>query len=171
MFYTAVPTTPDKHLTVPSTPDVFHTAVPQTPLLPPTEQVDNAELNKREKQQRLNMIKVSLSLLKIQRDEALARNDKEAAMMAMRSLDNSNEEKWRLEKDLENCNISSESFEDQEKGDDDEDNDNNEAVPESNDTITKVQEEDNNDDDENNVCQDFACKQCGDVQVKMVKKT
>ena len=81
-------------------------------------------------------------------------------MMAMRSLDNSNEEKWRLEKDLENCNISSESFEDQEKGDDDEDNDNNEAVPESNDTITKVQEEDNNDDDENNVCQDFACKQC-----------
>ena len=37
VFYTAVPTTPDKHLTVPSTPDVFHTAVPQTPLLPPTE--------------------------------------------------------------------------------------------------------------------------------------
>ena len=81
-------------------------------------------------------------------------------MMAIRSMNNSNEEKWRLEKDLENCNISSESFEDQEKGDDDEDNDNNEAVPESNDTITKVQEEDNNDDDENNVCQDFACKQC-----------
>ena len=72
-------------------------------------------------------------------------------MMAMRSLDNSNEEKWRLEKDLENCNISSESFKDQEKGDDDEDNDNNEAVLESNDTITEVQEEDNNDDDENNV--------------------
>ena len=117
------------------------------------------------------MIKVSLSLLKIQRDEALARNNKKAAMMAIRSMNNSNEEKWRLEKNLENCIISSESFEDQEKGDDDEDNDNNEAVPESNDTITKVQEEDNNDDDENNVCQDFACKQCGDVQVKMVKKT
>ena len=62
------------------------------------------------------MIKVSLSLFKIQRDEALARNNKEAAMMAMRSMDNSNEEKWRLEKDLENCIISSESFEDQEKG-------------------------------------------------------
>ena len=62
------------------------------------------------------MIKVSLSLLKIQRDEALARNNKEAAMMAIRSMNNSNEEKWRLEKDLENCIISSESFEDQEKG-------------------------------------------------------
>ena len=50
VFYTAVPTTPDKHLTVPSTPDVFHTAVPQTQLLPPTETDPSAELDKREKQ-------------------------------------------------------------------------------------------------------------------------
>ena len=47
------------------------------------------------------MINMSLSLLKIQRNEALAKNDKEAAKRVMRSIDQNNEEKLRLERDLE----------------------------------------------------------------------
>ena len=51
------PNTPD---IVPGSPDIYHTAVPQTPLLPPSQPVDSAELDKIEKKHRLDMIKVSL---------------------------------------------------------------------------------------------------------------
>ena len=59
VFYNAVPSpnTPD---IVPGSPDIYHTAVPQTPLLPPSQPVDSAELDKIEKKHRLDMIKVSL---------------------------------------------------------------------------------------------------------------
>ena len=70
-------------------------------LLPPTEPVDSSELDKRDKQHHLDMIKVSLSLLKHQLNEALARKDKSVAMNVMRSIDLNNEEKLRLERDLE----------------------------------------------------------------------
>ena len=111
VFYTCVPNTPDL-LTMPGTPDLFHTAVPQTPLdHPQTEHNDSSGSNKREKQQQLDMIKVRLSLLKIQKDEALAGNDKEAVINLMSSIDLTNEEKVRLEKEVEDCNTSEESFE------------------------------------------------------------
>ena len=61
VFYTCVPNTPDL-LTMPGTPDLFHTAVPQTPLdHPQTEHNDSSGSNIREKQQQLDMIKVRLS--------------------------------------------------------------------------------------------------------------
>ena len=92
---------------VPGTPDEFHTAVPQTPLEPPTEFPDYSEMtSKREKKQQLDMINVSLRLLKLQRDEALTRNNKEAAMILMRSMDNTQEEKHKLEDELKACDTS-----------------------------------------------------------------
>ena len=109
VFYTAAPTTPNK---IPGTPDdVFHTAVPQTPLQPPSqsEQVDSSEV-KREKKQRLDMIDVRLRLLKIQRDEALAKHDKEAAKDLMSSIDVTNDEKRKLVDELEALDTSAESF-------------------------------------------------------------
>ena len=69
MDYMAVQNTP---IPVPGTPEVYHTAVPQTPLLPHRESVDSSEFNKRDIRHRLDMIKVRLSLLNPQRDEALA---------------------------------------------------------------------------------------------------
>ena len=99
---------------VPGTP-----AVPQTPLEPPTEFVDHSEMTKREKMKRLDMINVSLRLLKLQRDEALTKNDKEGAMILMRSLDHTQEEKRKLEDELEACDTSGENVKD-----DDDDNNN-----------------------------------------------
>ena len=99
---------------------MFHTAVPQTPLEPPTEFPDYSEMtSKREKKQQLDMINVSLRLLKLQRDEALTRNNKEAAMILMRSMDNTQEEKHKLEDELKACDTS------EENAKDDNDNDNN----------------------------------------------
>ena len=69
VYYTAVQNTPDP---IPGPPEVYHTAVPQTPLLPHRESVDSSEFNKRDIRHRLDMIKVRLSLLNPQRDEALA---------------------------------------------------------------------------------------------------
>ena len=59
VFFTAAQNTP---VLVPGTPDVSHTAVPQTPLEPPTEFVDHSDMTKRERKKRLDMINVSLSL-------------------------------------------------------------------------------------------------------------
>ena len=103
---------------VPGTP-----AVPQTPLEPPTELVDHSEMTKRDKMKRLDMINVSLRLLKLQRDEALTKNDKEGAMIQMRSLDHTQEEKHKLEDELEACDTSGENV----KDDDDDDDNNNDA--------------------------------------------
>ena len=109
LYYTAVPNTPDK---VPGTPpDIFHTAVPQTPLLQPPEEQDSSVSNKRHLQQQLDMVNVSLRLLNIQREEALARSDKDAVINLMSSIDVTNEEKVRLETELEDCDTSAESFE------------------------------------------------------------
>ena len=60
-FYTAVANT-----AVPGTdnPDMFHTAVPQTPHHLPSELVDRSDSTRREIKQRLDLIHVSLSLLK-----------------------------------------------------------------------------------------------------------
>ena len=69
VYYTAVQKTP---IPVHGPPEVYHTAVPQTPLLPHRESVDSSEFNKRDIRHRLDMIKVRLSLLNPQRDEALA---------------------------------------------------------------------------------------------------
>ena len=82
VFYTAAQNTP---AAVPGTPDVFHTAVPQTPLEPPTDFVDHSEMTKREKKKRLDMINVRLSLLRLQRNEALTKNDRETAMNVMKN--------------------------------------------------------------------------------------
>ena len=168
VFYTAVPNTPDMLLTVPGTPDVFYTAVPQTPVLAPTELVpeDSIELDKREKQHRLDMIKVSLSLLKIQRNEALAKNDKEPAMNVMRSIDLNEEEKLRIERDLEASDNSEEIVKD-EIGEDD--NNAEIAAPEAeiqfedDDVTGEIKEEigEDDDDEENNVALDPICTQCG----------
>ena len=78
-------------------------------------------MTKREKMKRLDMINVSLRLLKLQRDEALTKNDKEGAMILMRSLDHTQEEKRKLEDELEACDTSEENA----KDDNDDDNNNN----------------------------------------------
>ena len=96
-------------------------------LLPPTEPVDSSELDKRDKQHHLDMIKVSLSLLKHQLNEALARKDKSVAMNMMRSIDLNNEEKLRLERDLE-APDTEESFK---VKDEDDVDDNNEGAPDA----------------------------------------
>ena len=161
VFYTAVPNTPD---IVPGSPDIYHTAVPQTPLLPPSQPVDSAELDKIEKKHRLDMIKVSLSLLKLQRYEALTKNDKETASNVMRSIDMNNEEKLRLERDLDDIDTHEESskVKDEVCVDDD-----NEADPEAeivnhpgdDDVDLEVEEEikEEDDDEENNVAQESIC--------------
>ena len=81
--------------------------------------------SKREKKQQLDKINVSLRLLKLQRallrDEALTRNDKEAAMILMKSMDNNQEEKRKLEDELKACDTSEENA----KDDNDDDNNNN----------------------------------------------
>ena len=158
VFYTCVPNTPDL-LTMPGTPDLFHTAVPQTPLdHPQTEHNDSSGSNKREKQQQLDMIRVRLRLLKIQKDEALAGNDKEAVINLMSSIDLTNEEKVRLEKEVEDCNTSEESFEVKQE---EVDGGNNDAeVDIQTDVILEVKEEDDIDED-NNVAPDPTCMQCG----------
>ena len=107
MFFTAALNTP---VIVLGTP-----AVPETPLEPPTEFV---EMTKREKMKRLDMIYVSLRLLKLQRDEALTKNDKEGAMILMRSLDHTQEEKRRLEDELEACDTSEENVKDDDNNND-----------------------------------------------------
>ena len=149
-FYTAVPNTPDQP---PGTPDVFHTAVPQTPHdHPPTEHIDSSRSNMREKQQQLDMVKVRLSLLKIQKDEALASNDKEAVINLMASIDLTNEEQVILEKELEDWNTPEESFEVKQDDDDDDDC--------HRDAEVDVKEEDVIDED-NDVAPDPTCAQCG----------
>ena len=115
VFVTASLNTP---VIVPGTP-----TVPQTPLEPPTEFVDHSEMTKREKMKRLDMINVSLRLLKLQRDEALTKNDKEGAMIQMRSLDHPQEEKHKLEDELEACDTSGENVKDDDDDDDDNNND------------------------------------------------
>ena len=119
VFFTAAQNTP---VAVPGTPDVFHTAVPQTPFEPPTEFVDHSEMTKREKKQRLDMINVSLSLLRLQRNEAMTRNDKETAMKVMESMDLTLVERRKLENELEACDSSEDSSD--VKDDDDSDNNN-----------------------------------------------
>ena len=59
---------------------------------------------------RLDIINVSLRLLKLQRDEALTKND--SAMILMRSLDHTQEEKRKLEDELEACDTSGENVKD-----------------------------------------------------------
>ena len=110
VFYTAVLNTPDN---LPGSPEeVFHTAVPQTPLHHhPTQQLGTSEISRNEKKQRLDMISVRLSLLKLQRDEALAKNDKETVKDVLANIDLNNEEILRLEKELEEHNTSEESLE------------------------------------------------------------
>ena len=105
------------------------------------------------------MIKVSISLLKHQVNEALTRNDKEAAKNLMKSIDMNNEEKLRLERDLD---ASEESFEVKKEVDEDE---NNETAPEveNHPEDDEIKDEDNDDDDENNVDQEPICNQCGAV--------
>ena len=61
-------------------------------------------MTKREMKQRLDMINVSLSLLKLKRDEALTNNDRETAKKVMRSIDQTREEKQKLEDELEASN-------------------------------------------------------------------
>ena len=78
-------------------------------------------MTKREKKQRLDMINVSLSLLRLQRNEALTRNDKETAMKVMESMDLTQVEKRKLENELEACD----STEDSSDVKDDDDGDNN----------------------------------------------
>ena len=51
VYYKAVQNTP---IPVPGTPEVYHTAVPQTPLLPHRESVDSSEFNKRDIRHRLD---------------------------------------------------------------------------------------------------------------------
>ena len=67
---------------------------------------------------RLDMINVSLRLLKLQRDEALTKNDKEGAMIQMRSLDHPQEEKHKLEDELEACDTSEENGKDDDNNND-----------------------------------------------------
>ena len=66
-------------------------------------------------------INVSLSLLRLQRNEALTRNDKETAMKVMESMDLTQVEKRKLENELEACD----STEDSSNVKDDDDGDNN----------------------------------------------
>ena len=73
---------------------VAHCTVNRICSLFTTKSVDHSEITEREKKQQLDMINVSLSLLKLQRDEALTRNDREAAMMVMRSMEAGS---WKLE--------------------------------------------------------------------------
>ena len=95
VYYKAVQNTP---IPVPGTPEVYHTALPQTPLLPHRESVDSSDFTKRDIRHRLDMIKVRLSLLKLQRNEAFANNDKEATKTLIASIDANNAEKVRLER-------------------------------------------------------------------------
>ena len=172
VFFTAAQNTP---VLVPGTPDVFHTAVPQTPQEPQTEFVDHSGMTKRQKKQQLDMMNVRLSLLKLQRNEALTNNDRETAMKVMRSMDQTREEKQKLEDELEASNTSEEGSD---VKDDVEDNNNNaDADPESGEGSTplnqtedvdvetevkfEVKEED--DEDDNNVAPDPLCTQCGAV--------
>ena len=165
LFYTAVQKTP---IIVPGTPDVFHTAVPQTPLEPQTDFVDHSGMTKRQKKQQLDMMNVRLSLLKLQRNEALTKNDKETAMIVMRSMDQTREEKRKLEDELEASNISEEGLD--VKDDVEDDNNNADADPESGegspplnqtediDVETEVKfEVKEEDDDDNNVAPDPIC--------------
>ena len=101
----------------------------QTPLEPQTDFVDHSGMTKREKKQQLDMINVRLSLLKLQRNEALTNNDRETAMKVMRSIDQTQEEKQKLEDDLEASNISEEGSD--LKDDVEDDNNNADADPES----------------------------------------
>ena len=103
------------------------------------------------------MINVSLSLLKHQLNDALTRNDREAALNIIRSIDMNNEEKLRLERDLD---ASEESFEVNKEVDEDE---NNETAPEveNHPEDDEIKDEDN--DDDNNVDQEPICNQCGAV--------
>ena len=137
IFYMAVPNTPDK--TVPATPNIFHTAS-QTPgpLQPPNDQV---ELVKREIKQRLDLLNVKISLLKIQMNEALDVNDREAAKKLMTSLDVSKEEKLNLERELEDVKEQDDDVDDEVK--------------------LEVKEEEGDNDDANDVIQEPICTQCG----------